>query len=129
MDPPHRRRRLGHGARGRRWRIFNRRHYVGMVGIAGVAEARRQDRLDIGERGLGSRRKAARRELTRGLDFVAGALRPYWEILRSDSSVPICWNVVTIWSEEVSRKNLSEDEAQSCSSVEVGSLVVLTCTV
>ena len=50
----------------------------------------------------------------------------YCEILSSDSSVPICWKVVTIWSDEVSRKNLSGELAQFCSSVEVGSWVVLT---
>ena len=41
-----------------------------------------------------------------------GRSLPYSEILSSESSVPICWKVVTIWFDEVSRKNLSELLAQ-----------------
>jgi hypothetical protein len=52
----------------------------------------------------------------------------YIESRRLDNAVPISLNVVTIWSAEVSRKNLLESLAQFCKSVEVGSLPVLTCT-
>ena len=44
---------------------------------------------------------------------------------RFESAVPICENAVTIWVDEVSRKNLLASLAQFFSSVEVGSPAVL----
>src|SRR5438128_2197109 len=56
----------------------------------------------------------------------------YCEIRRLERFVPICWNVVTIWLADVSRKNLLESgylpglPAQFFSSVDVASPPVLT---
>ena len=41
-------------------------------------------------------------------------------------AVPIVLNVVTIWVDDVRRKNLLESLAQFCSRVEVGSPAVFT---
>ena len=46
-----------------------------------------------------------------------------------DSEVPMFWNTETVWSADVTRKNLSLLLAQYCSTLEVASLPVFTCTV
>jgi hypothetical protein len=51
----------------------------------------------------------------------------YFDKCKLASAVPICWNVVTIWLEDVSMKNMLGSLAQFCSKVEVGSPPVLTC--
>ena len=53
----------------------------------------------------------------------------YFATRRLESAVPICWNVPTIWVDDVSRKNLLASLAQFFSNVDVGSPSVLTCTV
>jgi hypothetical protein len=53
----------------------------------------------------------------------------YLAIRSFDRLVPIWLKVVTIWFDDVSRKNLSELLAQFCSRVDVGSPSVFTWTV
>ena len=57
------------------------------------------------------------------------AIRNYWARYSFVRLVPIALNAVTISSDDVSRKNLLELLAQSCSSVDVGEPSVLTWTV
>jgi hypothetical protein len=61
-----------------------------------------------------------------GLLLLVRALLGYFEMRSCESCVPIWLNTVTIWLDEVSRKNLSDVLAQFCRSVEVGSPPVLT---
>src|SRR5262245_66447508 len=53
---------------------------------------------------------------------------PYLAMCSFEMVLPIVVNVVMIWLADVSRKNLLASVAQFCSSVEVGSPPVSTCT-
>ena len=64
--------------------------------------------------------------MTRCWRKEAGFAPCYFEMRSFERLVPIVLNVVTIWLDEVSRKNLLESLAQFCSSVEVGEPSVLT---
>jgi hypothetical protein len=70
-------------------------------------------------------RAAAIKSPARGRAF-APFWGPYCAMCSLDRLMPICWNALTIWFAEVSRKNLLESVAQVCSRLEVGSPPVLT---
>jgi hypothetical protein len=93
----------------------------------------------VGRNDVPKRKKQARRQVYAA--YASLAARPgfvgwigpcrfrYCDKCRLESAVPICWNVVTIWLDDVSMKNMLGSLAQFCSSVEVGSPPVSTCTV